>query len=248
MAALDMIFINGWASDQGVWQVTRNYLGKRYRVHTLDLPPLVDSFTYRDAVVQLIRGQGLNKVILAGWSMGSLVVMQAAKEWPGAVKGLVLISGTSKFTSESSGGYNGGLSPVLVARMKKRLTQDLPKTLLDFYQLMFSPRERQLDLDRIIVEKYLRGRPWELAEVLGGLDYLLRTDLRPELKAIACPVLLIHGDRDEICPLKGALYLQANLSQASLKVFPECGHVPFLTQGDSFHLCLEEWVNSYGLE
>lgn len=243
MQPQDFVLIHGWACNQGVWQAAGEVLGVKHRVHALDLPPMVDLFSYRDSVGRLIKEQGLKKVVLVGWSMGSLVALQVAREWPDLIKGLVLVSGTGKFVRDGNGQI-GGLPSVLVTRMRKRLVKDFDRTIRDFYRLMFSSREISMELDRSITEKHLnQGRRWRVAEALAGLEYLQEVDLRRQLPEIPCPTLLIHGEHDEICPLEGAVYLRDNLPQAHLAVFPGCGHIPFLTAKEDFDQCLEGWVN-----
>ncbi|GAB6153673.1 hypothetical protein JCM17380_24230 [Desulfosporosinus burensis] len=57
--------------------------------------------SYRDAVIELIEQKGLTRVVLVGWSMGSLVAIQVASYLLHKVQGLVLVSGTSKFLAET---------------------------------------------------------------------------------------------------------------------------------------------------
>ncbi|MNR37546.1 Alpha/beta hydrolase family protein [compost metagenome] len=45
---------------------------------------------------------------------------------------------------------------------------------------------------------------------------------------IDCPILVVHGTGDKICPYIAALELVAGLPQAELFTIPDSGHVPFL--------------------
>lgn len=248
MAPLDFIFIHGWATDQSIWRSAQDYFREKHRVFAVDLPPMVKKHTYREAVGRLIKEQGLTRVILVGWSMGSLVALQTAQKWPGVIEGLVLVSGTGKFVQEKTGPDHGGLSPVLVTRMKQRLVKNPGQTLEEFYLLMFSQREKAIGLERLISEKYLsQGRPWGVSEASAGLDYLLEVDCRGFLSTISCPTLILHGVEDAICPVAGAIVMQGCLPQARLVVFPGCGHMPFLTNMTEFHQCLEEWAGCLSL-
>jgi pimeloyl-ACP methyl ester carboxylesterase len=52
-------------------------------------------------------------------------------------------------------------------------------------------------------------------------------DLSPYMRRIGCPVLAIHGDRDEYGSIAQPKMLCDSVSgPASLKIFPDCGHVP----------------------
>lgn len=271
MAVQNIVLIHGWTSDESIWQETQNYLGQRYHVYTLNLPIAKNIHTYRDAVIELIEQNGLDQVILVGWSMGALVGIQVAHQLPHKVQGLVLVSGTSRFLADSQSGipelgskntvkyenfeqesvtlteaYMGGIPATLIARMKKRLSNNCEQTTTNFYKLMFSSQEQAQGLaGKIIARDLSRGRTWELNEAQAGLDFLAEADVRAELKGITCPTLLLHGEQDEICPIGGAKFIQRQIPCAQLIIYPGVGHIPFLTIFEGFHRALEGWLASY---
>ena len=71
-----------------------------------------------------------------------------------------------------------------------------------------------------------------------GLDYLIETDMREALKEINVPILLIHGERDVICPLSAACSMAEN-ETAKLKVVSEAGHALCVT---NFEYCVNEII------
>lgn len=252
MVAQNIVLIHGWACDESIWQDTRNYLEQKHCVFTLNLPSMKNLYSYRDAVVELIEQNWPAGVILMGWSMGSLVAIQAAHHLQHKVQGLALVSGTSKFLadrqpgSKFSGRYQGGVPSILATRMKKRLSKNREQTLADFYKLMFSSQEQAQGLADQIIAGYLkRGRVWEISEAQAGLDFLMAADVRAELHAITCPTLLLHGQEDNICPLEGARFMQEQMACARLINYPGVGHIPFLTNFRDFHHALEEWLSVY---
>ncbi len=271
MAMQNIVLIHGWASDESVWQDTRNYLEQKHRVYTLNLPLMKHKYSYRDTVIELIEQKGLAHVIIVGWSMGALIAIQVAHQLIHKVRGLVLVSGTSRFLTETQSEiavlgsekfvengifaqnsvpliklYPGGIPTALVMRMKKRLSKNVERTLTDFYKLMFSHQEQAQGLDKKVIDSYLGcGKNWDIIEAWAGLDFLGEVDVRAELKAITCPTLLLHGEQDEICPIGGAMFIQERIPCAQLVSYPEVGHIPFLTNFVGFHLDLEEWLTIY---
>jgi len=250
MAIQNIVLIHGWTTDESIWQNTQNYLDQRHHVYTLNLPISKSIYSYRDAVIELIEQNGLDQVMLVGWSMGTLVAIQVAHQLPHKVLGLLLVSGTSRFLTDSqftsTQAYMGGIPAALMARMKKRLSKNREQTITDFYKLMFSPQEQAQGLaGEIIASALRRGRTCDLIEAQAGLDFLAEADIRAELKEITCPTLLLHGEKDEICPLGGAEFIQRQIPCAQLIVYPGVGHIPFLTNFKDFHRALEGWLNSY---
>nr|WP_282433764.1 alpha/beta hydrolase [Desulfosporosinus sp. I2] len=254
--------MHGWACDESIWQETKNYLEQKYRLYTINLPSMKNMHSYRDAVIELIEQKGLTRVVLVGWSMGSLVAIQVASYLLHKVQGLVLVSGTSKFLAETQTSvlssrtslkdtdfennelYQGGIPSVLVTKIKKRLSKNPERTFNDFYKLMFSSKEQARELDDKIIDNYLcHGRIWDLLEAQSGLDFLMEADVRAYLPNITCPTLLLHGEEDNLCPLEGANFIERQLPYAQLVSYPGVGHIPFLIEFRNFHQVLEEWLS-----
>ncbi len=60
-----------------------------------------------------------------------------------------------------------------------------------------------------------------------------RYDLRPHLKKITVPTLIIHGDYDPI-PIWTAKEIRNTLPNSTLVILKECGHFPYIEQPKRF--------------
>jgi non-heme chloroperoxidase len=66
-----------------------------------------------------------------------------------------------------------------------------------------------------------------------GIKAFSETDFTADLKAIAVPALVMHGDDDQIVPYKDAALLSAKLLQrATLKIYPGFPHGMLTTHAD----------------
>jgi pimeloyl-ACP methyl ester carboxylesterase len=72
-------------------------------------------------------------------------------------------------------------------------------------------------------------------------------NLDEELRRVACPLLVIHGDRDEY----GSLLHPERIASltpgpALLKIFYGCGHVPHREQGEAVIEAVSQWLQTVG--
>ncbi len=59
------------------------------------------------------------------------------------------------------------------------------------------------------------------------------TDFTEDLKAISIPVLLMHGEDDQIVPIANAAHKAIKLLRhGTLKTYPGLSHAPFATHPD----------------
>ncbi len=104
------MFVHGFACDHTDWTAQVEALRDRHRVVTCDLrghgsapgePDDCSIETYGADVAQLVEGLGLAPAILVGHSMGCRVVLEAARQRPQGVAGLVLVDGSITGTGDA---------------------------------------------------------------------------------------------------------------------------------------------------
>src|SRR5262245_56490618 len=98
-----VILVHGWTCDETSWREQITALSKDYRVITLDLPGHGKSGSPKDGVfsmelfaraVEAVRNEAkAEKVVLAGHSMGTPVVVQYARMFPQHTSALVFVDG-----------------------------------------------------------------------------------------------------------------------------------------------------------
>jgi pimeloyl-ACP methyl ester carboxylesterase len=101
--AKTIVLVHGWTCDETSWSEQVPVLAKKYRVITLDLPGHGQSEPPRDGkfsmdvfarAVEAVRAEAnIDRVILAGHSMGSPVVYRYAQLYPQHTAALVLVDG-----------------------------------------------------------------------------------------------------------------------------------------------------------
>jgi len=164
--------------------------------------------------------------VLMGWSLGALLALRTALEFPERVERLVLISGTARMPQAE--GYVG-TDPRVLRAMRSRLTRDAGRVLSEFADLCAGP-----DGDAAVRSEYLEMAHTQSREALAaGLEALASLDFRGRLKEISVPVLLLHGSEDRVIPWGQAEVLASLLPDARLEVLAGRGHaLPFTASGE----------------
>jgi pimeloyl-ACP methyl ester carboxylesterase len=69
-----------------------------------------------------------------------------------------------------------------------------------------------------------------------------RPDARPLLGSIACPTLVLVGDKDTLTPRERSEEIAAGIRDAELVVVPDCGHLSTLEQPEAVNAALARWA------
>lgn len=142
-----------------------------------------------------------DEVVLVGFSMGGSTALRMWLEYPGKVKGLVLVSATPRMMEEKESGWKGMSERRLAAlRLGTRMAfRDDPSPMYD---------ERNMD---------------------RGLEYLRETDLREALLKSAhrteIPVIIFQSEHDGIVRPNNAEFLKRVFPQAVVTMVPGSEHV-----------------------
>jgi len=243
----DVVLLHGWGMHSGVWEDLVEELLDHYRVTILDLPghgrsrgarfgPSLDDLTAAVAAVAPPRAAWV------GWSLGGLIAQWLAIAAPERVERLALVGGTPCFTQRPD--WPHGMNPTVLRGFAEALRQNHRATLLRFIALEVHGSDRAASqLRQLKALLFQHGEPDETA-LENGLAILEHTDLRAELPRIACPTLLLFGQRDLLAPAAAGEAMREALPDARLRVFLQAGHAPFLSHPLEFLTELRTFLNA----
>jgi pimeloyl-[acyl-carrier protein] methyl ester esterase len=244
-----VVFIHGWCMSSAVWRLQLEGLSDAFRVITIDLPghgsspPSACGFHVKGCAAEvagLCESLDLHDALLVGWSLGSLIALEASVLLSERLSGLVLTAGTPRFTQGD--GFPYGLSIVEVEGMARKVQRSLRRALDGFTARMFAPGELDDPSLAVMVQELLSTVPMPTSDAaIQALDALVETDQRDRLALIDLPTLIMNGDSDVICLPQASAFLAERITSARQMVFAGCGHAPFLTQSRRFNACLEEF-------
>jgi pimeloyl-ACP methyl ester carboxylesterase len=179
------------------------------RVLAVDLPGFgdapepaepLDLAASGDFIVEFIEGEGIDRPVLVGHSMGSQVAVEALARHPRLFDRAVLIGPTVNATERT------------LLRQALRLAQDLA---------IEHPRVLAIGLVH-----YLKTGPRWYLKKLGAM---LRHRVEETLPHVEASVLVIRGEVDRVCPRDWAEVVTRTIPDARLVEIPGRGHETMVT-------------------
>lgn len=245
-----IVLLHGWCKSSAVWRFQIDALSEHFRVIAPDLAgygksasPSNDMYIgdYSADLVALFNSLDLKKTLLVGWSQGAQIVLQASLDLRERLSGIVLVSGTPRFTSSDDFPY--GLTETEANGMANKVRRNLARALAGFNAHMFTENELENASNREQILEMLSSEPVpDTSTAIQGLKALYQADLRSILCRIEMPALVINGDKDPICLPGASSFLAENISESRQVIFSGCGHAPFLSHAEEFNNCISDYV------
>lgn len=233
----DVVLVHGWGMHSGVWEEVAEALLDQHRVTVLDLPGHGYSrlsgagYTLPD-LCAAVAAAAPTPAAWVGWSLGGLVVQQLALTAPERVSRLVLVNSTPSFIQRP--GWPHAIALPVLQQFAQELRQDYRAVLKRFIALeVHGSVHATAQLHLLKAMLFQHGEP-DVSALEDGLAILENADLRAELPRIACPTLLLMGQRDQLVPAAAGAALVEQLPNARLRIFARAGHAPFFSHLSDF--------------
>ena len=246
-----LLFVHGWATDKWVWKHQITAFNEDYELHTINLPGHGGPMKWREPTlappVQALLNLNSHEIadhhsyVGIGWSLGAQALLAASKGGIKIFNGLILIGATPCFTMRKNFPWAQPIGTVkkMIEDMKKKPK----KTLKKFYRLNFTEEELNNENVMSFINRYNQLKPgFQFDDIAIGLEAILNTDLRDDLSLIDVPTLIVHGEKDRVCPLGAANYLANKIKKAELHILKKAGHAPFITEPKKFNQQLQKFI------
>ena len=227
-----IVMLHGFGGDRFNWIRYARYLTDRHRVVIPDLPGFGDSSRIRQEIystenqttwlAEFLDAVGIEKLHLAGNSMGGHIATLFAARFPRRVETLIL---------HAPAGTEGAGPPWDISerdRGQHPLKVFAPE---DFDALMrwvfVKPPMMVGPIRRHFAAQAIANRPF----LLKVFDDIMHRDagnplVEPLLPAISAPTLLIWGQHDRLLDCTEAAVYRRLMPNAKVFVLPDCGHLP----------------------
>ena len=230
-----LILLHGWASTARVWQPVLHELQTSYDCITVELPGHGHSrltATRLEPLAQQVVDSLQGPAIWLGWSLGALIAMQAALIAPSMVQQLLLVSGTPAFVQHKPDQI--AMTETTFHNFQHEFASQPERTLQRFIALQAHGDSHAREVIKVLKQSSADL----LTDIEWGLRVLRDSDISSELAAIDCPTRCLYGEQDSLVPAGIGASMQARM-RASVSVWPDTGHVPFLSRPRDFI----EWVS-----
>ncbi|MCS6789570.1 MAG: alpha/beta fold hydrolase [Bacteroidia bacterium] len=227
-----VILVHGLFGALSNWEYSLHALGQSYSVYVPFLPvhevsavpPSLVGLT--EYLWHFYEGEKLPPAVWIGNSLGGHLALRIARQYPQAVRALVLTGSSGLFEDTMGSSFPRRSSREYVAE-KVRYT-------------FYDPRHATPEL---IDEVYnLVNDNAKALRILKIARDAQREFVGPWLKEIQVPVCLIWGLNDTITPVSAAYLFYRLLPQAQLHFIDACGHAPMMEQPEQFHNLLIQFL------
>ncbi|MGM8870540.1 alpha/beta fold hydrolase [Psychrobacter sp. 2Y5] len=234
--AKTIVLLHGTSASLHTWQGWIDELSDEYCVVSMDLPgfgltgPFVDETTqytsvnYAAFVIKVLDKLKLDKVILAGNSLGGKIAWRTAALYPKRVDKLVLVDAVGYRTTPKS--IPIGFRLAAYPALKPILSNILPRSLVK--KSILSVYADKSKVDDALVDRYYElslrtGNRSALADRLREFD---NVEDQAQIKQLTQPTLILWGAQDNLIPLENAELFYRDIKGSQLKIFDNLGHVP----------------------
>jgi pimeloyl-ACP methyl ester carboxylesterase len=212
-----LVLIHGAGGTHMHWPATLRRLADQ-AVYAIDLPghghskgPGRDTIAaYREVVYAFCQTLSLNRIVLAGHSMGGAITLDFALHYPQRLAGMMIVGSGARLR----------VAPAILDGIRS----DFPATAKLLAEWTHDPRAPE-QLKRLYVQRLMENDPNVLYGDFVACDHF---DLRSDLARIQTPALVVCGTTDQMTPVKYSEFLAQNLPNARLALLPEVGHMAML--------------------
>ncbi|TFG05051.1 MAG: alpha/beta hydrolase [Promethearchaeota archaeon] len=232
-----LIFVHGAMGSHNIWKKQVERLSSKVKILAVDLPgheenqctEIPNLNSYIAYLKETIEQNQVEKVILAGHSMGGGVVMLYYLQYPEKVAGLILVGTGARLK----------VMPIILELTKK----DIPQVVKMMGTVAFHKKTKKYNPE--IIEEVSKSMAC-ISSTIGHQDFSIcnNFDVMDKITAIKIPTLIICGDDDKLTPVKYSRYLNEHIPASKLHIVENAGHMVMVEQPTIVNEAIEEFLES----
>jgi 3-oxoadipate enol-lactonase len=223
-AGVPLVLVHGYPLDHTIWDEIIPLLENDFDLILPDLrgfggsDVIENQYKITDMAVDiagLLDQLGIEKTVIAGHSMGGYISLAFSRAYPERVLGLGLVASQAPADppERKQGRYEAA------AEIMKTGVEPVAESM----SAKLTPDERvQAFVRSLIAEQQPVG-------LVGALKAMAeRDDSTSILSGFMFPVVVVHGEADELIPIQRAQEIKAAIPQATLVELSGVGHMPMM--------------------
>jgi len=243
-----VIFIHGLSGCWQNWLEQIPLFARDHRVIAVDLPGFghsempveqISISGYADAIDELMEKLDIDAARIVGNSMGGFIGAEMAIEHPARIERLVLVAAAGLSIESIRTERTKGVRH----RAENLIFFSLAHVVSRSHQVALRPRLRAALLMTVAAHPTRLPGPLAAQQVLGSgkpgfsdaLEAMCRYPLRDRLEKIACPTLILWGDKDILVPVKDASVFEELIPDSRKIIYTDTGHVSMMERPARFN-------------
>lgn len=231
-----VLILPGWGNNRKTFKIMIEYLKLNHTVYIIDYPGFGNSifpdtdltiYDYTNIIRDFMKQEDITNPIVIAHSFGGRIATLLAGYYKEKLNKLILID-------------SAGIKPK--KNILKKIKQFSYK-LLRKLQYLIPKRKRNIYLKKLF-RKFASSDYKSLDNnMYQTFKNIINEDLKYYYKYMEVPTLLIWGEKDKDTPIKDAYYINKQISNSSLIIYPNAGHFSYLTYPTLTNKILNEFIS-----
>lgn len=238
-----LLLLHGFPLHSGMWEAQLDALSTSWRVIAADFRGFGRSgetgpFTIEqlaDDTHTLIGQLKLDKIVLAGLSMGGYVALAYAKKYAQSLRGLIMLDTKAEADSPEGKANRDRMIAIVNEKGSKPIADAMLGKLIPEETARNRPH-----LARTLRDMMESTRPQTISHALAAMRD--RPDQTDMLGDIAVPTLVGVGDQDAITPPEVARAMHEKIPGSHLRIFTGSGHMSPMEQPSQVNAAIAEFL------
>lgn len=242
-AGAPVLLVHGFPMNRAMWAPQTTALVDRVRCIAPDLRGFGESAVggpysmdqYADDLAALLDALHIERVVVAGLSMGGYIAFALWRRHRERVRALVLADTRAGADSDETKEKRRAMIAMAQEKGASAVADAMMPGLLGK-----KSREKCPELADSL-HRMLEGAP--VPGIVGALEAMIaRPDSTPTLLTIDMPTLIVVGDEDALTPVKESLVMHEAIRGSHLEILAGAGHVSNLERPAGFNHVVAEFV------
>ncbi|HVU67035.1 MAG TPA: alpha/beta fold hydrolase, partial [Ktedonobacteraceae bacterium] len=189
-------------------------------------------------VAGLMDTLGIQQAVLCGLSMGGYAAFAFARAYPERLRGLILADTRPGADTPEAVARRENIAQLAETRGPGAIADlQLPDLISDY------TRQHHPEVETRVRQLIDMATPQGIAAASRGMA--VRGDSSDLLARIACPTLVIVGEKDSLIPPYVARDYAARIPGAQMVILPHAGHLSNLEQPQSFIQTIRQFLQTF---